>query len=65
MEAVRIEPLRESSQQLLIEAHLAEHNYGEARRTLQTYEQLLEQELGIRPNRDLFSLVSTAAVTSL
>jgi DNA-binding SARP family transcriptional activator len=65
MEAVRIEPLRESSQQLLIEAHLAEHNYGEARRTLHSFEQLLEHELGIRPNPDLISLVSTAAVTSL
>jgi DNA-binding SARP family transcriptional activator len=65
MEAVRIEPLRESSQQLLIEAHLAEHNYGEARRTLHSFEQLLEHELGIRPNPDLISLISTAAVTSL
>jgi DNA-binding SARP family transcriptional activator len=65
MEAVRIEPLRESSQQLLIEAHLAERNYGEARRTFRTYEKLLQQELGIEPGPQLCSLLSSASVTSL
>jgi DNA-binding SARP family transcriptional activator len=57
MEAVRIEPLRESSQRLLVEAHLAERNYGEALRTYRTYAQLLNQELGIRPGVALSSLV--------
>jgi DNA-binding SARP family transcriptional activator len=65
IEAVRIEPLRESSQRLLIEAHLAEHNFGEARRTYRTYEQLLHQELGISPDPDLSSLFSSATVMSL
>jgi len=65
MDAVQIEPLRESSQRLLIEAHLAERNYGEAVRTYRTYEQLLRQELAISPGPDLSSLVSVECVTSL
>jgi DNA-binding SARP family transcriptional activator len=64
MEAVRIEPLRESSQRLLVEAHLAERNYGEALRAYRTYERLLEEELRITPSPALSSLVSTAYVTS-
>lgn len=65
LEAVRIEPLRESSQRLLIEAHLAEHNIGEARRAFRNYEQLLGQELGVSPGPDLQSLFSESMVMSL
>jgi DNA-binding SARP family transcriptional activator len=65
MEAVRIEPLRESSQRLLVEAHLAERNYGEALRAYRTYERLLDEELRITPGPALTSLISTACVTSL
>ena len=40
MNAVRFEPLRESAQQVLIEAHLAEGNYVEALRAFQAYARL-------------------------
>jgi DNA-binding SARP family transcriptional activator len=57
MNAVRCEPLRESAQQTLIEAHLAERNYGEALRAFDAYERLLLQELGIGPTAGLVALV--------
>ncbi len=65
MAAVRIEPLRESSTQLLVEAHLAEHNYGEARRAYVTHQQLLRRELGICPGPALSALISRTSVTTL
>ena len=61
--AVRIEPLRESAQQLLVEAHLAERNYGEALRTYRTYARLLRQELGIAPGPVLGALVANRSLT--
>jgi DNA-binding SARP family transcriptional activator len=57
MNAVRFEPLRESAQQVLIEAHLAEGNYVEALRAFRSYEALAQQELGIAPGPSLISLV--------
>lgn len=65
LEAIRIEPLRESARRLLIEAHLAERNYGEALRTYRSYEQLVRHELDISPGAALSSLVSSGCVTSL
>jgi DNA-binding SARP family transcriptional activator len=62
--AVRIEPLRESAQQLLIEAHLAERNYGEALRTYRTYARLLRQELGIAPGPVLDALVADRSLSA-
>ena len=53
MFAVGIEPLRESAQRALIEAHLAEGNLVEARRVFTTYRDLVSDELGILPSRDL------------
>jgi DNA-binding SARP family transcriptional activator len=53
MLAVRAEPLRESAQRALIEAHVAEGNLGEARRSYGTYRELLSRELGVGPSRDL------------
>lgn len=55
--AVEIEPLRESAQRRLVEAHLAEGNVGEAHRVLRTYGDLLQRELGIRPSPALVALV--------
>jgi DNA-binding SARP family transcriptional activator len=53
MDAVRIEPLRESAQHLLIDAHLGEGNVIEAVRTLRAYRVLLRDELGIEPSEQL------------
>lgn len=57
MLAVEIEPLRESAQRHLIEAHLAEANVCEARRVLRAYRELLHHEMGIQPSPQLLALV--------
>lgn len=53
MSAVGLEPLRESAQRALIETHLAEGNYVEARRVYLSYQQLMAQELGVQPSNEL------------
>ncbi|MFI0793723.1 BTAD domain-containing putative transcriptional regulator [Micromonospora rubida] len=53
MAAVTVEPLRESAQRALIEAHLAEGNWVEGRRAYQAYRELLRRELGVVPATDL------------
>lgn len=55
--AVEIEPLRESAQRRLIEAHLAEGNAAEAHRALRSYGGLLRRDLGITPSPGLVALV--------
>lgn len=55
--AVNAEPLRESAQRALIEAHLAEGNLVEARRGYGTYRDLVRRELDVEPSRDLAALV--------
>jgi DNA-binding SARP family transcriptional activator len=57
MMAVGAEPLRESAQRLLIQAHLAEGNWVEGRRTFEAYRQLLHRELGAQPDSELAELV--------
>jgi DNA-binding SARP family transcriptional activator len=47
--AVLVEPLRESAQRRLFEAHLAEGNLVEGMRTYRTYRELLWRELQARP----------------
>jgi DNA-binding SARP family transcriptional activator len=64
MNVVRFEPLRESAQRALIEAHLAEHNRIEARRAFERYRRLLHEEMGIAPSAELSALV-TLPVTTL
>lgn len=61
--AVGVEPLRESAQRVLIEAHLAEHNLVEARRLYVRYRQLVRRELRIDPSPGLTRLVVTADST--
>jgi DNA-binding SARP family transcriptional activator len=51
--AVGAEPLRESAQRALIEAHIAEGNLTEARRTYLVYRDLIRRELGVEPSSDL------------
>ena len=55
--AVAVEPLRESAQRALIEAHLAEGNVVEARRHFTRYRELLRRELAIAPSTALADLV--------
>jgi DNA-binding SARP family transcriptional activator len=51
--AVGAEPLRESAQRALIEAHIAEGNLTEARRTYLLYRDLIRRELDVEPSSDL------------
>jgi DNA-binding SARP family transcriptional activator len=50
MIAVNAEPLRESAQQALLEAHLAEGNWIEGRRGYEAYRNLLAAELQTEPD---------------
>jgi DNA-binding SARP family transcriptional activator len=57
LEAVHVEPLRESAHRTLLEAHLAEGNVVEARRIHREYSRLLTRELGVDPDPALAALV--------
>jgi DNA-binding SARP family transcriptional activator len=50
MDAVAVEPLRESAHRALAEAHFAEGNYGEARGAFLRYREITRRELGIEPS---------------
>jgi DNA-binding SARP family transcriptional activator len=54
------EPLRESAQRVLIEAHLAEGNRIEAVRSYRAYRQLLRRELHVDPSEELQFLLHSA-----
>jgi len=57
--AVAIEPLRETAQEVLLEAHLAEGNRVEAVRALQGYRRQLRSELGVEPGPRLCRLLTS------
>ena len=61
--AIAAEPLRESAQRALIEAHLGEGNWVEAHRGFVTYRDLLRRELGVSPSHELASFVYQSAST--
>jgi len=58
LQAVRVEPLRETAHRALICAHLAEGNRTEALRQFRVYERTLRTELNLAPSAELLSLVS-------
>lgn len=58
MAVVGVEPLRESAQRVLIEAHLAEGNVAEARRAYEAYRRIAIHELGVVPGPELTALVA-------
>jgi len=55
---VAMDPLRESAQRVLIEAHLAEGNLAEARRSFRFYGERVRRELGVAPSRELRALLA-------
>lgn len=55
--ALAVEPLRETAQRLVIEAHLGEGNPSEAHRRYRLYRTQLWEELGLEPSRGLRELV--------
>jgi DNA-binding SARP family transcriptional activator len=58
---VAIDPLRESAQRALVEAHLAAGNTGAAKRILQCYRRLVLRELNAFPSSEFVRLVAEAA----
>jgi DNA-binding SARP family transcriptional activator len=56
--AVTAEPLRESAHRVLIKAHLAEGNQGEADRQYRLCRHLMREELGVEPSTALRDLVA-------
>ena len=62
MLAITAEPLRESAQRALIEAHVAEGNLAEARRGYVLYRDLLRRELGVDPSSDLLTALRNREV---
>ena len=59
MTAVSADPLRESAQRTLIEAHLADGNWSEGHRGFLAYRDVLRRELDAEPSADLISLLRT------
>jgi DNA-binding SARP family transcriptional activator len=57
---VSAEPLRESAQRVLIDAHLAEGNWIEGRRAYESYRELLRRELDAEPPYDLSVTIQSA-----
>jgi DNA-binding SARP family transcriptional activator len=58
--AASIEPLRETTQESLMLAHIAEGNISEAQRVLHSYARLLRKELGISPTTTLAKLLGSS-----
>ncbi|SFO50025.1 DNA-binding transcriptional activator of the SARP family [Geodermatophilus obscurus] len=56
--AVSADPLRESAQRVLIEAHLAEGNWCEATTCFTEHRRLIGRELGVEPSAALASLIA-------
>ena len=57
IQALAVEPLRETAQRLVIEAHLAEGNPAEARRRYHLFRARLLDDLGLEPSIELRELV--------
>lgn len=57
LHAVGADPLRETGQRALIEAHLADGNLSEAIRQYRSFENVLAVELGVAPTSGLSQLV--------
>jgi DNA-binding SARP family transcriptional activator len=63
MLAITAEPLRESAQRALIEAHVAEGNLAEAHRRYRLYRELARRELGINPSSELSAALQMPGAT--
>jgi DNA-binding SARP family transcriptional activator len=62
MEGARMEPLRESTNRMIVAIHLAEDNAAEALRHYQFFRDLLRTELGLEPSARLTSMLPAAAL---
>lgn len=64
MGTVAVDPLRESAHRLVVRAHLAEGNVGEARRHIADVYQLMIDELGVPPSAALCRLVQPRSASA-
>ena len=64
LRAVAEEPLRESGQRALLDAHLAQGNITEVRRAYARFARLLRRELGVEPSRQITGLLGNQAVAA-
>jgi DNA-binding SARP family transcriptional activator len=62
LEAIAVEPLRETGQRLLVQIHLTSGNAVEAIRQYDNYRHLLQRDLGLPPSRAMRLLVEQAMV---
>jgi DNA-binding SARP family transcriptional activator len=53
-----MDPLRESPHRLMVKAHLRLGNVADAIRQYQTYEKLLDEELGVQPTREMTAMLA-------
>ncbi|MFI9584740.1 BTAD domain-containing putative transcriptional regulator [Streptomyces sp. NPDC052236] len=58
LQAVRIEPLRESAHRAVVAVHLAENNVVKAVRHFQEFRALLSRELGIEPSPEFTAMLT-------
>jgi DNA-binding SARP family transcriptional activator len=58
LEAIRLEPLRESAHRVLVGVHLREDNLIEALRHYRSFRALLRQELGVGPSARLTAMIT-------
>jgi DNA-binding SARP family transcriptional activator len=56
--AASIDPLRESAQRLLLEAHVADGNYVQTLQTYRAFTSRLRQEYGVEPSERIHRLVA-------
>ena len=64
MESVRIEPLRESANRVIIAIHLAEANAAEALRHYRLFRDLLRTELDLEPSARLTAMLPAARASA-
>jgi DNA-binding SARP family transcriptional activator len=62
--AVECDPLRETSNALLVRAHLTGGDRVQAARVYQWFARLLDQELGVGPSPAMSSLLAEAGAAS-
>jgi DNA-binding SARP family transcriptional activator len=60
MLAIHADPLRESAQRVLVEAHLAEGNWAQARHAVLSFRSVIVHELGVEPSPTLTALLHRA-----
>ena len=65
LEAVRIQPLRETANAALMSVYLAEGNVCDAVHQYEVFRDLLRRELGLEPSPELSRLLPTAAPLTL